>query len=78
MSDNALVIDDLVSPRLSPLQRQVLDQLDTQPIDLEPDVLVGEAVARTGLDDFGPGDFRPRLNAYAAGSTPTPATHSTG
>ncbi|MGO9382854.1 MAG: sulfotransferase family protein [Mycobacterium sp.] len=66
MSDNALVIDDLVSPRLSPLQRQVLDQLDTQPIDLEPDVLVGEAVARTGLDDFGPGDFRPRLNAYAA------------
>ncbi|MGO9694339.1 MAG: sulfotransferase family protein [Mycobacterium sp.] len=48
------------------MQRQVLDQLDTQPIDLEPDVLVGEAVARTGLDDFGPGDFRPRLNAYAA------------
>lgn len=66
MSDNALVIDDLVSPRLSPLQQQVLDQLDTQPIDLEPDVLVGEAVARTGLDDFGPGDFRPRLNAYTA------------
>ncbi len=66
MSDNALVIDDLVSPRLSPMQRQVLDQLDTQPIDLEPDVLVGEAVARTGLDDFGSGDFRPRLNAYAA------------
>ena len=66
MSDNALVIYDLVSPRLSPLQQQVLDQLDTQPIDLEPDVLVGEAVARTGLDDFGPGDFRPRLNAYTA------------
>ena len=64
MPDTSLDIEDLSAPVLTPMQRQVLDQLDRQPIDLEPDVLVGEAVARTGLDDFGPGDFRPRLDAY--------------
>ena len=66
MPDTALFIDDLISPRLEPLQRQLLDQLEAQSIDLDPEVLVAEAVARTGLEDFGPGDFRPRLNAYAA------------
>jgi Sulfotransferase family len=66
MPDAELVIEDLRSPTLSPLQRQVLDRLDKQQVDLAPDVLVDEAIRRTGLDDFGPGDFWPRLNAYAA------------
>lgn len=65
MPDTALFIDDLISPRLEPLQRQVLDQLEAQSIDLDPEGLVSAAVAHTGLDDFGPGDFRPRLEAYA-------------
>ena len=65
MPDAELVIEDLASPALSPLQRQVLDQLDRQPVDLAPDDLIDEAIRHTGLDDFGPGDFRPRLNAYA-------------
>jgi Sulfotransferase family len=65
MPDAPLVIDDLISPRLDPGQRQVLDQLEAQSIDLDPEVLMAEAVAHTGLEDFGPGDFRPRLNAYA-------------
>jgi len=64
MPDAELAIEDLCSPQLSPLQRQVLDQLDRQQVDLAPDVLVDEAIRRTGLDDFGPGDFAPRLNAY--------------
>lgn len=62
----ALTIDDLVSPRLNPLQRRVLDRLEAQPVDLDPKGLVAEAIGRTGLDDFGADDFRPRLNAYAA------------
>jgi hypothetical protein len=64
MPEAERVIEDLASPTLSPLQRRVLDQLDKQQVDLTPDVLVEEATRRTGLDDFGAGDFRPRLNAY--------------
>jgi hypothetical protein len=66
MPDTALVIDDLVSPRLNSMQQQVLEQLGELRIDLNPDVLIGEAVERTGLTDFGPTGFRPRLNMYAA------------
>src|SRR3954449_4478899 len=66
MPDTALVIDDLVSPRLNSMQQQVLDQLGDLRIDLNPDVLIDEAVGRTGLKDFGPAGFRPRLNMYAA------------
>lgn len=66
MPEAELVIEDLASPRLSTLQRQVLDQLDKQQVDLTPNVLVDEATRRTGLDDFGPGDFAARLNAYVA------------
>src|SRR4051794_10948369 len=66
MPDSVLFIEDLVSPELTPMQRQVLDQLDKQHLDLTPDALVDEATQRTGLDDFGAGDFRPRLNAYVA------------
>jgi Sulfotransferase family len=66
MPDPVLLIEDLCSPKLSALQRQVLDQLDKQHLDLTPDALVDEATQRTGLDDFGPGDFSPRLNAYVA------------
>jgi hypothetical protein len=66
MPESQLVIEDLTSPALSPLQRQVLDQLDQQQVDLAPDVIIEEGIRRTGLDDFGTGDFRPRLNAYVA------------
>ena len=64
MPDAELAIEDLCSPQLTPLQRQVLDQLDRQQVDLAPDALTDEAIRRTGLDDFGPGDFAPRLKAY--------------
>ena len=43
MSDKALVIDDLTSPRLQPWQREVLDQFEAQSIDLDPEVLVAAA-----------------------------------
>jgi hypothetical protein len=66
MPDAAVIIDDLRSPRLDPLQQQVLGYLDKQNFDVDPDNLIEEAVTRTGLHDFGPADFRARLNAYAA------------
>jgi hypothetical protein len=66
MPDTALVIDDLISPRLNSMQQQVLDQIGGVRIDLDPDALIVEAIERTGLNDFGPAGFRPRLNMYAA------------
>jgi hypothetical protein len=66
MPDSQLVIEDLTSPALNPLQQQVIDELDRQPIGLAPDDLVEEAIRRTGLNDFGAGEFRSRLRAYAA------------
>ncbi|MBV9092159.1 MAG: sulfotransferase [Mycobacteriaceae bacterium] len=62
----AVVIDDLVAPRLSPLQRQILDHLEQRPVDLDPDALIRKAVQRTGLRDFGRDDFRARLAAQVA------------
>ncbi|HTQ23017.1 hypothetical protein [Mycobacterium sp.] len=49
MADTALFIDDLIAPRLEPLQRQVLGQLEGQSIDLDPELLVAEAITHTGL-----------------------------
>ena len=66
MSSTAVTIDDLQSPRLDPLQQQVLGYLEKQNFELDPETLIGEAMTRTGLHDFGPDEFRPRLNAYAA------------
>ena len=65
-SDTAVVIDDLVAPNLSPLQRQVLEILEQRPVDLDPDALIRKAVNRAGLSDFGSDDFRPRLETHVA------------
>lgn len=66
MPDGVLDIDDLTCPRLDPVQRGILDQLEGVSIDLEPATLIAEAIEKTGLENFGSGDFRPRLDAYAA------------
>lgn len=65
-SDTALVIDDLVAPNLSALQGQILDHVDERPVDLDPDTLVAEAETRTGLNDFGAGEFRQRMETNIA------------
>lgn len=66
MAGTDVVIDDLVSPRLTATQRQVLDHVAGLRIELDPDTLIGDAVERTGLSDFGPPGFRSRLDMYAA------------
>lgn len=65
MPDGARSIEDLTVPVLDPMQREVLAQLEGLSVDLDPAGLIGEAIEKTGLEDFGPADFRPRLDAYA-------------
>ncbi len=65
MPDSSLDIEDLTAPVLTPVQREILDQLEGLSVDLDPAGLIGEAIDKTGLDDFGAADFRPRLDAYA-------------
>ncbi len=54
-------IADLRRPRLSEVQRVALDHGERHPVELTVEAVLGAAVERTGLDAFGPGDFRARL-----------------
>jgi hypothetical protein len=63
MSDRpeAIRIDDLASPVLTPFQRQAVEGARGRPVDLSVAAVLEAAVAQTGLTDFGPEDFRERL-----------------
>ena len=54
-------IDDLAHPVLTDIQKLGLEYGESKHTDLTVDAVCAAAVARTGLDDFGPGDFRERL-----------------
>jgi hypothetical protein len=54
-------IDDLAEPVLSQHQRGALAFGESVDTDLTVDAVLTAAVDRTGLDDFGPEDFRDRL-----------------
>jgi hypothetical protein len=54
-------IDDLLAPRLTESQRQMIAAAEAHPIVLEEEAILGAARAATGLSDFGPDDFRVRL-----------------
>jgi hypothetical protein len=60
MSDE-IRIDDLADPVLNDVQRMGLEFGETQATELSVDAVCEAAAARTGLDDFGPDDFRERL-----------------
>ncbi len=57
-------VDDLAEPRFSQDARAVLDMMSEAgaSIHLEPEGLMASARAETGLTDFGPDDFLPRLD----------------
>ena len=58
-------LDDLTSPRLNDVQRQVLEYTESRPVTLDIDQMIGEAVAGAGSDDLGDTtDFAARLGAY--------------
>jgi hypothetical protein len=59
-------IDDLRAPSLTPAQRAALEFGERNPVTLSLDSILGAAVERTVLDDFGPADFRERLALWLA------------
>jgi hypothetical protein len=65
-SAQTIVIDDLIDPRLTETQRQVLDYTESRPVSLDIDRMIADAVEQAGSDDLGyTGDFASRLSAYA-------------
>src|SRR5262245_8968878 len=54
-------IDDLKHPRLTPAQQAAVNYGESLQIDFTEQGILDAARAKTGLDDFGPDDFRVRL-----------------
>jgi hypothetical protein len=59
-------ISDLAAPVLNDVQRMGLEYGESQHTELTVDAVCEAAVTRTGLDDFGPDDFRARLGVQLA------------
>jgi hypothetical protein len=61
-------LDDLAEPRFSPEAQQIRDMMASMAADcpLDADALHAKAIVDTGLDDFGPDDYRERLDVYLA------------
>src|ERR1700728_3938492 len=59
-------LDDLAEPRFSPQIDQIGDLMATMASDcpLDAETLHAKATAETGLADFGPADYRERLDVY--------------
>ncbi|MBS0366874.1 MAG: sulfotransferase [Proteobacteria bacterium] len=78
MAGSDIVIDDLAQPRLSEAQRAALAWGESTPVQLQPEAVLAAARARTGLADFGAGDFRERLGLLCSewdGDRPLTALH---
>ncbi len=58
---NTIQIDDLAAPVLNDVQRLALEWGESHPTELTVAAVCDAAIKRTGLDNFGPGDFRERL-----------------
>ncbi|BBX64486.1 putative sulfotransferase [Mycobacterium saskatchewanense] len=73
-------LDDLAAPRFSPEAQQILDVMATMAPDcpLDADALHARARADTGLDDFGPDDYRQRLDVYLAALREIDGLHAAG
>ena len=61
-------LDDLAEPRFSREAEQIRDMMAAQAADclLDSDALHARAIADTGLGDFGPDDYRERLDVFLA------------
>jgi len=58
---NKIVISDFGDPVLTDDQRRYVEQAERNPVDLTAASVLEAARRRTGLDDFGPDDFRERM-----------------
>ncbi len=63
---NEIRIEDLAAPVLNDVQRTAIEYGESKHTDLTVAAVCQEAVARTGLEDFGPGDFTERLGLQLA------------
>jgi len=73
-------LDDLAEPRFSPEAEQIRDMMAALADDcpLDADALHARAIADTGLDDFGPDDYRERLDVYLAALHDIDGMHGPG
>jgi hypothetical protein len=77
---DAIRIDDLAQPKFSPEAQQILDMMGTMAPSrpLDADALHAQAIADTGLHDFGPDDYRERLDVYLAALRDIDGLHGPG
>ncbi|MAT50176.1 MAG: sulfotransferase family protein [Porticoccaceae bacterium] len=63
---NPSIIDvtDLHDPVLTPLQKQVLEAMEAQPVEISTEAILDAAMEQTGLSNFGADDFRERLDIW--------------
>jgi hypothetical protein len=73
-------LEDLASPQFGPEAQQILDMMASIAPDmpLDADSLHARASADTGLDDFGPDDYRERLDVYLAALREIDGLHAAG
>jgi len=73
-------LDDLAEPRFSPEAKQIFDMMAALAPEcpLDANALHARASADTGLDDFGPDDYRERLDVYLAALHEIDGMHGPG
>lgn len=76
----SIVLDDLAEPRFSAEAQPILDMMAGLAPDcpLDADALCAKASADTGLDDFGPADYRERLDVYLSALRDIDGLHPAG
>jgi hypothetical protein len=76
----AVQLDDLAEPTFSPDVEPIRQMMAAMAPDcpLDADVLHAKAAAETGLDDFGPDDYRERLGVYLTALQEIPGLHDAG
>ena len=75
---SAFRIDDLARPALSDAQRAARAYAEANPATLSADAVLDAARKATGLDDFGPEDFIPRLETQLRSVAEDPNGHPLG
>jgi hypothetical protein len=73
-------LDDLAQPQFSPEAQQILDMMAAMApsCQLDAAALHAQASADTGLHDFGPDDYRERLDVYLAALRDIGGVHGAG
>ena len=68
MGSADLEFDDLTSPQLTDIQRQILEYTEARPVDFDIDQMLDEAIGQAGVGDDldGSDGFRDRLAAHVA------------